>query len=238
MHCLLFAFIFLLAPLCSHPQAGIKALRAPVKKVVNSSIPQHAKPLVILDAGHGGTDEGAKVGQFMEKKLTLSTVMLLKKYLGDLGYRVILTRNRDVYVPLPRRVSLANHTGHTTSKDMSRRHAVIFVSVHYNASQSHDAKGIEVFYNAGSSHGSGWRSQASKGLASAILSSLITQTRAESRGVKKGNFHVIRETEMPAVLVEGGFITNLEERAFLRDKGYIDKIAKGIALGIDKYMMQ
>lgn len=217
---LLVIFFFSFASLSAQPKAA-----------ANSSIPQHAKPLVILDAGHGGSDEGAKVGHFMEKKITLSTVMILKKYLTEMGYRVILTRNRDVYIPLPRRVSLANRTGAPTVA--SRPKEVVFVSVHYNASQSQDAKGIEVFYSPGPSAS---RSQASKGLASAILSNLVTQTRAESRGVKSGNFHVIRETEMPAVLVEGGFITNKEERTLLRDKGYLDKIAKGIALGIEKYM--
>jgi N-acetylmuramoyl-L-alanine amidase len=69
-----------------------------------------------------------------------------------------------------------------------------------------------------------------------ILKELISHTHALSRGVKAGNFHVIRDTTMPAVLVEGGFMTNKEERSNLRDKEYIDKIAKGIAHGIDKFL--
>src|SRR6185437_16030901 len=79
---LLVAFLLLLSLLSAQPA---------LKRVSSASIPQHAKPLVILDAGHGGSDDGAKVGHFMEKKLTLSTVMLLKKYLTEMGYRVILT---------------------------------------------------------------------------------------------------------------------------------------------------
>lgn len=192
------------------------------KKNYRPSIPQHAKPLVILDAGHGGSDEGAKVHFFQEKKVALSTVLLLKKYLDEMGYRVILTRSRDVYIPLHRRVSIANRT-----------RAVIFVSVHYNASHSKDAKGIEVFYCPGEDT---WKTQASKKLAGSILSHLLSHTKADSRGVKAGNFHVIRETQMPAVLVEAGFITNLEERSFLRDKNYLEKVAKGIAIGVDKYL--
>ena len=70
----------------------------------------------------------------------------------------------------------------------------------------------------------------------ASFTGLIGQTEASSRGVKQGNFHVIRETDMPAVLVEGGFITNREERGKLRDKEYLDRLAIGIAQGIDKYM--
>lgn len=204
------------------PEAVAKRYQAEAKKNYRPSIPQHAKPLVILDAGHGGSDEGAKVHFFQEKKVALSTVLLLKKYLDEMGYRVILTRSRDVYIPLHRRVSIANRT-----------RAILFVSVHYNASQSREAKGIEVFYCPGEDM---WKTQASKKLASSILSHLVNHTQADSRGVKAGNFHVIRETQMPAVLVEAGFITNLEERSFLRDKNYLEKVAKGIAVGIDKYL--
>jgi len=177
---------------------------------------------IILDAGHGGTDEGAKVSAFQEKKIALTTTLLTKKHLEEMGYRVILTRSRDMYVPLPRRVSIANKT-----------QAALFVSLHYNASKNHTAKGIEIFYHDSSEI---LRTRASRRLASCILPFLIDQTEALSRGVKQGNFYVIRETQMPAVLIEGGFMTNFEERSLLKDKEYLDKIAKGVALGIDKYL--
>ncbi len=180
------------------------------------------KPLIIIDPGHGGTDEGAKVSSFMEKKLTLMTSMLLKKHLEELGYRVTMTRNRDVFIPLPRRASIAN-----------KAKASLFVSVHFNSSPSVEAKGIEIFYFDSKEQ---WRTRASKRLASCILNRMIDQTAAVSRGTKQGNFHVIRETDMPAVLVEGGFITNRDERGRLRDKAYLDRLAVGIAQGIDKYM--
>jgi N-acetylmuramoyl-L-alanine amidase len=189
----------------------------------SSDASAHAlKPLIILDAGHGGTDEGAKVSAFMEKKLALSTAQLTKKHLEELGYRVVMTRNRDVYLPLQRRVSIANKTKGS-----------LFVSLHFNSSPSAEAHGIEIFYfNSKES----WRAKASKRLASCILHRVINQTDASSRGIKQGNFHVIRETDMPAVLVEGGFITNGNERGKLRDKDYLDRLAVGIAQGIDKYM--
>ena len=180
------------------------------------------KPLIILDAGHGGTDEGAKINTFMEKKISLTTAFLAKKHLEELGYRVMMTRSRDVYLPLQRRVTIANKTKGS-----------LFVSVHFNSSPSFDAKGIEIFYYDSKEM---WRSRASKRLANCILHRVVDQTEAVSRGVKQGNFHVIRETEMPAVLVEGGFITNREERGKLRDKNYLDRLAIGIAQGIDKYM--
>lgn len=180
------------------------------------------KPLIVIDAGHGGTDEGAKVNTFMEKKIALTTSLLAKKHLEELGYRVILTRSRDIYLPLPRRTTIANKTNGS-----------LFVSVHFNSSPSSEARGIEIFYYDSKEM---WRTRASKRLASCILGGVIGQTDAHSRGVKQGNFHVIRETEMPAVLVEGGFITNKDERAKLRERAYLDRLAIGIAQGIDKYL--
>jgi N-acetylmuramoyl-L-alanine amidase len=180
------------------------------------------KPLIVLDAGHGGTDEGAKINAFMEKKISLQTALLTKKHLEELGYRVLMTRSRDVFLPLQRRVSIANKTKGS-----------LFVSLHFNSSPSPDAQGIEIFYFDSKEM---WRTRASKRLANCILYRLIDQTEAISRGIKQGNFHVIRETDMPAVLVEGGFITNKEERGKLRDKEYLDRLAVGIAQGIDKYM--
>lgn len=180
------------------------------------------EPTVILDAGHGGVDEGAKVKTFKEKRLCLSTVLLVKRYLEDRGYRVILTRWKDNYVSLPKRVSIAN-----------RSQAAIFVSIHYNASSNSEAKGIEIYYHDSKDRSRAW---ASKRLASCILPTMIDNTAASSRGVRRGNFHVIRETQMPAVLIEGGFVTNPDERELLKDKDYIDMLAKGIAEGIEKYL--
>jgi len=189
----------------------------------SSDVTAHAlKPLIILDAGHGGVDEGAKVSTFMEKKLTLATSLLIKKHLEEMNYRVIMTRNRDVYLPLQRRVSIANKTKGS-----------LFVSVHFNSSPSTEAKGVEIFYFDSKEL---WRTRASKRLAGCILQRIVQQTDAVSRGIKQGNFHVIRETDMPAVLVEGGFMTNKEERGNLREKAYLDRIAVGVAQGIDRYM--
>jgi N-acetylmuramoyl-L-alanine amidase len=180
------------------------------------------KPIIILDAGHGGSDEGTKINTFKEKRLTLVTVLLTKKHLEELGYRVLLTRGRDVYLSLNKRVFIAN-----------KMHAALFVSVHFNSAPSKEAQGIEVFYYDSEEH---WRTRSSKHLARCVLSALIDQTEATSRGIKRGNFHVIRETKMPSVIVEGGFFTNFQERQKLRRRDYIDRISLGIAQGIDKYM--
>src|SRR4051812_43787918 len=97
----LFLFLFFFLPLAANqPTYGYKPVRT-----YKVSLPQHAEPLVILDPGHGGDDEGAKVHYFMEKRLTLMTTLLTRKYLEEMGYRVILTRSKDVFIPLQRRVS-------------------------------------------------------------------------------------------------------------------------------------
>ncbi|CAM0116921.1 hypothetical protein RSOCI_01060 [Rhabdochlamydiaceae symbiont of Dictyostelium giganteum] len=186
-----------------------------------NTVPQHAKPLVIIDPGHGGGDEGAKVGYLMEKRLTLTSALMVRKNLEEMGYRVILTRSKDVFIPLSRRVSIANQTK-----------AHLFVSIHYNTSPSEEAQGVEVFYYGPPNL---TRTKSSRFLGNAILYGITGHTKAVSRGVKRGNFHVIRETVMPSVLVEGGFMTHAKERSCLRDRLYLEKIARGIAQGIDSY---
>ncbi len=180
------------------------------------------KPIVILDAGHGGKDEGTKVRNLMEKQLTLRTAYIAKGQLETLGYRVIMTRARDIFLPLGTRVKLAN-----------RRDPAILVSIHYNSAASPAAKGIEVYYYG---KGAVTRRDASKTLATTILTHMTKESQAISRGTKQGNFQVIRETNIPAVLVEAGFVTNSEERALIATEGYLLKLGKGIASGVDKYV--
>ncbi len=181
-------------------------------------------PTIIIDVGHGGVDRGARghIPYCEEKKICLLTARLVKKYLDQLGYHVVMTRNTDAFVSLPKRVEIA-----------AQAQANIFVSMHFNSSRSPEAEGIEVFFF--DSKEDRVRATASRKLADAVLSRVIRRTSAVSRGVKKGNFYVIRETNMPAVLVEGGFISNPEERALLKSRTYQEKIARGVADGIDHY---
>jgi N-acetylmuramoyl-L-alanine amidase len=179
-------------------------------------------PLIVLDAGHGGKDEGAKVRSLQEKKITLLTTLYTKKYLEEMGYRVLLTRSKDTYVPLAKRVLIAN-----------KMNCSLFVSVHFNTAPNHLAQGLEVYYTGESSS----RGRSSRKLANFLLYYVMDQTGALSRGVKLGNhLYVIRETQMPAVLFEAGFMTNLEEGSKMKDKVYLQKIAKGISQGVDRYL--
>ncbi len=198
---------------------GVEDLSAAVP---SPQVKPYQRPLIILDPGHGGDDHGAKVYFLKEKHLTLRTAILLKKKLESLGYRVMLTRSRDVFITLSRRAVLAN-----------RSQAKIFVSLHYNSCPSKEVKGVEVFYYGSAKPE---RLKDSQLLASHVLENLVAEVEAPSRGVKKGNFHVIRETTMPAILVEAAFLTNKEERSLLRTPLYLEKIATGIATGIDRYM--
>ncbi|HSX38854.1 MAG TPA: N-acetylmuramoyl-L-alanine amidase [Chlamydiales bacterium] len=184
-------------------------------------------PIVVIDAGHGGNDQGAKAKQPFceEKRICLQTARLIKKYLDQLGYHVVMTRNTDVFIPLFRRVEIAKQSD-----------AAIFVSVHFNSSRVPTASGIEIFFH--DSKEEKQRSLLSKRLADAILTRVLRRTEAHSRGVKKGNLYVIRETAMPAVLLEGGFISNTEERVSLKSYEYQEKIARGVADGIDNYFKQ
>lgn len=218
---ILFLLLLILTVPC-FPEVINSSSSFQAKHKVRSSPTSVAKPLIVLDAGHGGTDEGAKVKWFKEKKITLATVLYTKKYLEQLGYRVILTRGKDVSLSLPKRVAIANKV-----------RSSLFVSIHFNASANPSAKGIEVFYyNAKEAD----RTRSSRRLANCVLHFILDQTQASSRGVKAGNFHVIRETTMPAVLVEGGFVTNPEECSYLKRREYLEHIAKGVAQGIDNFL--
>jgi N-acetylmuramoyl-L-alanine amidase len=192
----------------------------PLASVVSSGI----GPTIVIDAGHGGTDEGTKgKNPFCEeKRLSLQTARLVKKYLDQLGYHVVMTRNTDVFVPLPRRVEVARQAN-----------ASIFVSIHFNSARSPLAQGVEIFFY--DSKEEKYRAAASKKLADSVLTRVLRRTLAHSRGVKKGNYFVIREASIPAIIVEGGFISNTAERINLKSFEYQEKIARGIADGIDSY---
>lgn len=179
------------------------------------------KQLIVIDPGHGGFDIGAQAHMVTEKVLALQTAILVKKYLHDKGYRVILTRSRDVFVSLEKRSSIANATK-----------GKLFVSIHFNAFKRTHVKGVEVYYY---NKGPKWRQIASKNLAQLVLNKIVGATHAPSRGIKPGNFHVVRETRMPAILVEGGFLTNSQERNHLKNRRYIDRVAHAMSDAIDQY---
>ena len=191
---------------------------------IASSVNVGTGPTIVIDPGHGGRDHGAR-GQkpfCEEKRICLQTARLVKKYLDQLGYHVIMTRDTDAFIPLARRVEIAKQAD-----------SQLFVSIHFNSCKIPTVQGVEVWFH--DSKELAKRASASKFLADSILTRVLRRTLANSRGVKKGNFYVIRETSMPAVIVEGGFISHPTERANLKQLEYQEKIARGVADGIDFY---
>jgi N-acetylmuramoyl-L-alanine amidase len=183
------------------------------------------RPLVIIDPGHGGKNLGAHSSkyQYAEKNFALMTSLMLKDHLEKLGYNVVVTRYSDYFITLQKRAEIAN--------DMR---ADIFVSIHYNSASNKSAHGLEVFYTLDKKDPI--RTKESKELAAKILQGMLATTGAKNRGVKEANLAVTRLTEMPAVLVEGGFLSNANERARLRDTSYLNRIAWGVAKGFHQYM--
>jgi N-acetylmuramoyl-L-alanine amidase len=183
-------------------------------------------PIVVLDPGHGGESSGTKTitsPVIKEKTLALQCSAKVQEFLRDWGYPVRLTRSKDETVTLQRRVAFAKEVK-----------GYLFVSIHFNHAPNREAHGVEVFYfdNPTQAH----RTERSKVLARDILRYIVRETDAYSRGVHAGNFHVIRENGLPAVLVEGGFCSNVREAKKLSDPKYIKKLAYAIARGIDAFI--
>lgn len=180
------------------------------------------KQVILIDPGHGANDEGAKMHGSVEKNLCLLTALHLKHLLQLKGYQILMTRSQDEFVSLDKRVQLANQSN-----------CHMFVSIHYNAAKSKEASGIEIFFPKNIDP----RQVTSRKLAQNVLNKLLAKTGAKSRGIKIGNYHVIRETSMPAILIEGGFMTHPIEGQMLGSLHYIQQIAEGIAEGIEHFCL-
>lgn len=167
---------------------------------------------IVLDAGHGGFDRGGVPGQrISEKDKTLDVAQRVKTVLQTDGYRVIMTRDSDVFVPLPTRVAIAN----------SYRNAS-FVSIHFNCASRSGANGIETYY---------YRSD-SASLAASIHRNVLAGAPSENRGIRRRGFYVLRRTAIPSVLIECGFLTNPTEGSLAQTGAYRQRLAEQIARGI------
>ncbi|WP_342664629.1 N-acetylmuramoyl-L-alanine amidase [Marinococcus halotolerans] len=194
----------------------MKALRAALN--VDETYPSEsavAGKTIVVDAGHGDHDPGAQGNGLKEKDINLETSKYLASKLRAAGANVVMTRESDKYLSLSQRSSIANNAG-----------ADAFLSIHTNAGGGH---GIETYWY------SKYEGAESKELAEEIQSGIIRETSGRSRGVKEGNFHVIRETKIPSVLVELGFIDNSTEASYLKQSSYREKLAEGIYQGTNSY---
>lgn len=174
----------------------------------------HTFHTVVLDPGHGGCDSGARpVKGASEKTLALDVAQRLKPLLEEQGYRVVMTRTDDTFIPLETRVAIAN------------AHAdAIFISIHFNASPKRYASGLETYYYYSSS----------EPLAAALFKELCYERRCPRRGVKRSCFYVLNHNRQPATLLELGFVSHRKENAWLQTPQAREQIAKKIATGIVK----
>lgn len=189
---------------------------------VNESLmdSKYSDKIIVIDAGHGGHDPGAtSPNGVQEKGIALEASLMLKKKLENKGFKVYMTRDRDNYVKLYDRAAIANQLS-----------ADLFISVHINAAGSTSAKGIETLYAPDSSRNN-------KELARAIQDGMIAATNNTNRGiVSRPELVVIRETEMDAVLVELGFLSNRQDEIRLLTESYLDKCVEGILQGVVDFM--
>jgi N-acetylmuramoyl-L-alanine amidase len=167
---------------------------------------------VVVDAGHGGKDNGAfrRYGG-AEKNATLDVALRLERKLRESQFKTVLTRSSDVFVPLDERAEISN-----------RQKNAIFVSVHFNDSRRRGIHGFETYYH----------SPVARELAYRIQQNLVTLRGASNRGVKTANFRVLRKALYPAVLVECGFLSNRSEGRAARSADYRDDLADKIAAAI------
>ena len=202
--------------------------------VKDASKDKNTKRSIFLDPGHGGSDPGAISGGVREKDLTLSVYNKVSSKLASLGYTVLTSRNVDKDVDLVERAEQAN-----------KANADMLLSIHFNAGGRGVARGIETYYYQSQAdrvpkinkenHNNAERLERSRKLANKVQQNLLYQTGANDRGVKRASFTVLRETSIPSILVELGFIDNPEERNKIKTNEYQERLANGIVDGIVEY---
>jgi N-acetylmuramoyl-L-alanine amidase len=167
---------------------------------------------IVVDAGHGGKDNGAyrRYGG-AEKIATLDVAKRLERKLRESQLKTVMTRSSDVFIPLDERVEI----------EYSQKNS-IFVSIHFNDSRWRGIHGFETYYNASNS----------RELADRIQTKLMTIERSANRGVHFANFRVLRLARYPAVLVECGFLSNRREGGGARDSEFRELLADKIAEAI------
>lgn len=192
---------------------------------------------VVIDAGHGAHDSGAKGIYGYEKDYALDMALRLEKALQARGFKTIMTRRTDTFLTLGQRVDIANRT----------RNA-IFISMHFNSSGSSTGQGIETYALApqgtrSTNGGSPWSSPLSGNvrdaeniaLATSVHAHVIHKLRPIDRGIKRARFNVLRGINKPAILFEGGFVTNPTEGKLIHDPAHRQLIADSIADAVVKF---
>lgn len=176
------------------------------------------KPIIVLDPGHGGKDPGAVGHGLQEKDVVLDLGLRVGALLKARGATVLYTRGIDVFIDLSERARMAN----TWKADF-------FLSLHVNAGGNPPGSGFESFIYSGVNGGA---TAAYQNIIHRKIAAVFTSEGLPDRGQKKGNLAVLRETNMPAALVEYGFINNPKDAKLLADSSFLDRLAKATADGI------
>lgn len=198
----------------------------PQKRVITKKIKCDGPLNIVIDPGHGGKDSGAIAADnhTLEKDLNLIVATQLYQKLQDNGYNVTMTRDRDEYIKLVDRASLANDSG-----------AELFLSIHFNSADKETPKGIEVLY--ASEKNIAIKDVEQKHFADELLKALLKTTSADSRGVKnRPDIIVLNKTLKVSALAELGFISNPTELETIKSPDYIDKLVDGLYNGIVNYI--
>lgn len=221
------------ATLSPEVEAAVKAFQQPVQQADagNTGAPQppiDTSPLdnvvpaenlvgktICLDAGHGGTDPGAPGASSWEKDLCLGMCRELRKSLEKRGAKVIMTRSQDVFVSLEERCQIANNS-----------RADLFISIHLNSMpHPNTASGSETYFHT----------PVSVRLARALHSRLIRAVRDKDGGIRNRRFYVVRNTQMPSVLLEIAYINNTSEEQLLKRPGFSTNLAESLTAGVLDY---
>ncbi len=184
--------------------------------------------VIVVDPGHGGTDSGAHFGSGVtrldEKTVNLATAKKVAKLLSNAGAAVILTRSDDSYPSLKDRVATANLS-----------EATMFVSIHHNSNKlANSRSGTFTYYHSGGAQ--------SKKLAECIEKEIAAVSGLPNHGAKadttvhKTGMHVLRNTKMPAVLVEVGYINHATDREKITDEEFQNKVAEAVLKGVEAYL--
>lgn len=191
---------------------------------VSSGVPQIEKnngssdlknKKILIDPGHGGRDSGTIGAQgSLEKNLTLKTSQLLYNKLKARGANVLLTRSNDQYISLATRVSMAHY-----------QNADAFISIHFDSINDRTVRGMTSYY---------YHSY-QKELAQSVHKATIAQTKMKDRGVRQGNYHVIRENRQDAILLELGYLSNPTEEMLVKTSQYQEQVTNGIVQGLSNY---
>jgi N-acetylmuramoyl-L-alanine amidase len=197
--------------------------------------------LVVVDAGHGGTDGGTQGHGVLEKKCSLEIAKRVESHLRSRGIRTMMTRSDDSYVELTERSAIANSNN-----------ASLFLSIHLNAdSTSDETAGVETYYCSRKklgnlvrlrdqfdiAPGQAFKDGRSEWLARTVQRALCAATGAADRRVRDSNYLVVMQAECPAVLVECGYLTNESESRLLSGAAYQEKIAAAIAESVKHFLL-